>query len=113
MKTKTITTPYGTYEVETKIHHLDKTYAECEVDCPKGWEMATYEVLQWLRNSEHRNKFNLLNTWEFVQQPDKINKEKGFVAWFCAGSVRSDLGCCRDASNRLGALGVRYMRKVK
>ena len=102
----------GTYEVEKKIHHKGKTYAECEKDCPKGWEIATYQILQELRNTK-QEEFNLNDTWEFVQQIDKISKKKGYVARFCAGSVRVDLGayCGSDFSD--SALGVRYVRKIR
>lgn len=100
-------------EIETEIHHKGKTYAECEADCPDGWAIATYEILQKLRNSEHAEALHLINTWEFVQQPDAICKKNGYVAWFNADSGWADLNCDRDLTYANGALGVRYFRKVK
>ena len=112
MKTKTIKTPFGTYEVETTIHHKGKMFAECEKDCPKGWEIATYELLQYLRNN-HAKAFNLIDTLEFVQNPDTISRKKGNVAWFVAGSVVAFLNCSRNPDYSNSSLGVRFVRKVK
>ena len=109
--TKIVKLSMGTYEIETKIHHFNKTYAECEKDCPKGWQIATYPILQELRNTKPE-EFNLLETWEFVQNPDKIRKEKGEVASFLASSVWASLGCGRLPSDSGGGLGVRFVRKV-
>jgi radical SAM superfamily enzyme YgiQ (UPF0313 family) len=109
--TKIVKLSMGTYEIETKIHHFNKTYAECEKDCPKGWQIATYPILQELRNTKPE-EFNLLETWEFVQNPDKIRKEKGEVARFLAGSGGASLYCNRVPSNSVDGLGVRFVRKV-
>lgn len=102
----------GTYEIETKIHHLNETYAECEKDCPKGWEIATYPILQELRNTQPET-FNLLDTWEFVQNPDKIRKDKGEVARFCAYSGNCSLGCGYYSYGCDSTLGVRYVRRLR
>ena len=70
-------------EIQTKIHHKDKTLSECEKDLEEGESIPTYEQLQFLRNSDkYRDKLNLLDTWEFVQNPDKISKKNGYVARF-------------------------------
>jgi hypothetical protein len=110
--TKIVKLSMGTYEIETKTHHFNKTYAECEKDCPKGWQIATYPILQELRNTKPE-EFNLLKTWEFVQNPDKIRKEKGEVARFSAYSVWADLSCGWSPSYSGGGLGVRFVREVK
>jgi hypothetical protein len=112
LTTKIVKFSMGTYEVETKIHHFNKTYAECEKDCPKGWEIITYPILQELRNTQPK-EFNLLETWEFVQNLDKIRKEKGEVAWFYADSDWAVLGCYGDPSGSYASLGVRFVREVK
>jgi len=98
-------------EVQTKIHHKDKTYAECEKDLSKGESIPTYEQIQWLRNSKYRNQLNLLDTWEFVQNPDDISKKNNYVAGFCAGSDYANLDCDWDADYSDSALGVRFVRK--
>ena len=48
-----IETPYGKIEIQKEIHHKDEIYKECEKDCPKGWQIPTYKVLQFLRNSKY------------------------------------------------------------
>ncbi len=110
--TKIVKLSIGTYEIETKIHHFNKTYAECEKDCPKGWEIITYPIIQELRNT-YSEIFNLLDTWEFVQNPDKIRKDKGEVAWFVADSDGASLYCLGYPSYSDGGLGVFVVRKVK
>ncbi len=104
----------GMIEIEKEIHHKDKTYAECEKDCPNGWSIVTYPILQELRNSEHLiDDLNLKETWEFVINPDAISKKNGCVARFFAYSGWADLDCDRDPTSTNSGLGVRYWRKVK
>ncbi len=100
-------------EVQTKIHHKNKTYAECEKDLSKGESLPTYEQIQWLRNSKYRDQLNLIDSWEFVQNPDKISKDNGYVARFYAGSVYADLDCDRNSSDSYSDLGVRFVRRTK
>ncbi len=98
-------------EVQTKIHHKNKNYVECENDLSKGESIPTYEQIQWLRNSKYKEQLNLIDTWEFVQNPDNISKENGYVARFCAysGYAYLDWGGYSDVS--YSALGVRFVRK--
>ncbi len=98
-------------EIQTKIHHKDKTYEECEKDLSDGESIPTYEQIQWLRNSKYINQLNLLDTWEFVQNPDNISKKNGYVAGFIAGSDYAGLNCDRGSSNAGSNLGVRFVRK--
>ena len=98
-------------EIQTKIHHKNKTYAECEKDLSKGESIPTYEQIQWLRNSKYKNKLNLDDTWEFVQNPDNISKENGYVAGFGAGSDCAYLDCDGGSSYSYSDLGVRFLRK--
>lgn len=98
-------------EVQTKIHHKGKTYAECEKDLSKEELIPTYEQIQWLRNSKYKDQLNLLDTWEFVQNPDNISKENGYVARFYAGSDYAVLYCYWDSDGSYSALGVRFVRK--
>ena len=111
MKTKII--PEMGIEIETKIQHKGKTYAECEKEIPKGWRISTYEILQKLRNSEHIDILNLKITCEFVQNPDEISRKNGRVARFYAHSDRVDLDCSRNPDISYPALGVRYFRRIK
>src|SRR3990167_8216056 len=97
MKTKII--PEMGIEIETKIQHKGKTYAECEKEIPKGWRISTYEILQKLRNSEHIDILNLKITCEFVQNPDEISRKNGRVAGVFAASDRGGLGLRRNAEN--------------
>src|SRR3990167_1713998 len=75
-KEKTIKIKELKIEVETEIHNKNQTLAEAIKDCPKGWRLLTYNEIQWLRNSKYINKLNLLYTWEFIENPDKISKKR-------------------------------------
>lgn len=100
--------------IQKTIHHLNSTYVECLQDCPKGWKIPTYKILQWLRNNpKYRDLLNLAKIYEFVQNPDKISKEKGYVARFYADSNGAILSCGRGPSYSSASLGVRYIRRFK
>ncbi len=98
-------------EIQTKIHHKNKIYSECEKDLGKGELIPTYEQIQWLRNSKYKDQLNLDDTWEFVQNPDNISKKNGYVARFYAGSDYADLDCNGDSDNSFSNLGVRFVHK--
>ena len=99
------------FELELEIHHRGKTYEECERDCPRGWEIPTYFLLQEIRNTFERDRFSLLNTSEYVQNPDNISSSNDFVAWFDANSDGAVLNCVEDPAYRNSGLGVRYVRE--
>ena len=110
-KTEWIYIPELKIEVQTKIHHKNKTYSECEEDLSKGESIPTYEQIQWLRNSKYKDQLNLDDTWEFVQNPDNVSKENNYVAWFCACSGYAYLCCGGDSGGSSSTLGVRFVRK--
>ena len=97
-------------EVQTKIHHKGKVYSECEKDLSKGESIPTYEQIQWLRNSKYKEQLNLLDTWEFVQNPDDISKANGYVAGFFGVSSYAGLICYWVSDYSDSALGVRFVR---
>ena len=99
-------------EIQTKIHHKNKTYKECEEYLGKRESIPTYEQIQWLRNSKYIDKLNLRDTWEFVQNPDKISKENGYVAGFYVDSDYAYLYCNGGSGNSGSSLGVRFVRKI-
>ena len=102
-----------TFELELSPHHQGQTYKECEEDCPQGWQVPTYWLLQSLRNnSQTRDQFGLLNAREYVQNPDNISKQNGYVARFSANSDWADLVCNRDPTVRSPFLRVRYVREI-
>ncbi len=111
-KTEWVYIPELKIEVQTKIHHLNKTLARAMKDLKEGESVITYEQVQWLRNSKYRDQLNLLNTWEFVYpNPDKISEDNGYVAGFYANSDYADLDCDGSSSNSSSDLGVRFVRK--
>lgn len=112
-KTGKVTLEDKTFEVELKPHHHERTYEECEKDCPKGWQIPAYWLLQQMRNNPTiREEFSLSNIWEYVQNPDNSSKENSYVAWFVANSVWAYLGCNEEPSLRNSNLGVRYAREI-
>lgn len=112
-KTNKVTLEGKTFEVELRPHHNGETYATCERDCPKGWQILTYWLFQGMRNDpKTREKFGLESTWEYVQNPDTISQQNSYVARFYASSDSADLDCDRDPSDRGPSLGVRYAREI-
>jgi hypothetical protein len=112
-KTDWLTIPELGIEVQTKIHHKGKTLAQVRADLKGGEEVASYEQLQWLRNSKYCNALNLLNSWEYVYpNPDKICADKGYVANFGVDSGGADLCCNWDADGSFSGRGVRFVRKI-
>ena len=112
-KSDWISIPELKIEVQTKIHHKNKTYAECEKDLGKDESIPTYEQIQWLRNSKYKDQLNLDDSYEFVQNPDNISKENGYVARFYADSGYAYLYCNVDSSVSYSDLGVRFVRRTK
>ena len=111
-KTEWIYIPELKIEVQTKIHHLNKTLAVAMKDLKKEESVVTYEQIQWLRNSKYRDQLNLIDTWEFVYpNPDKISADTGCVARFGASSGYAYLNCGRYSVNSDSGLGVRFVRK--
>jgi hypothetical protein len=108
---KTIKIPKLKIEVETEIHDNGRWLKDIKI--PKGWRLLKVNEIFWLRNSKYRDKLNLLKTWEFIEQPDKISKKNGYVARFIAYSVRAVLSCNRYPDFSNSALGVRFCRELK
>ena len=100
-------------EIQSKIHHKNKIYTECEKDLSEGESIPTYVQTQWLRNSKYKDQLNLGDSYEFVQNPDNISKENGYVARFYADSGYADLGCGGGSSDSDSDLGVRFVRRTK
>ena len=111
-ETGKITLESKTFEVELHPHHQWGSYEECEKDCPEGWQIPTYFLLQTMRNiPEIRDQFRLLNTLEYAQNPDAISREHGYVARFNADSDGAFLNCGWVPTYRDVRLGVRPARK--
>ncbi len=104
-------------EIQSKIHHKNKSYDDLVKEFGKEFleeNLPTYAQLQFLRNSKkYCKKLGLLDTWEFVKQEDEISKKNGYVARFIAYSDFCDLNCVRYSWDSFSYLGVRFFRKVK
>lgn len=100
------------YEI-TKQEYNGKTYSEILKLLQKKEKIADYPLLQKLRNSEYCNELGLNDIWCFVPNPDKMMKDKGFVAWFYAYSGRADLYCNGYPTDSYSSLGVFIIRRKK
>ena len=102
-------------EIQTKIHHKNKSYDNLVNEFGKEYleeHLPTYAQLQFLRNSnKYKEVLSLIDTWEFVKQEDEISKKNGYVAWFSADSYYCDLNCNGYSSYSDSSLGVRFVRK--
>ena len=102
-------------EIQKSIHHKGDSYDALVKEFGKETlekNLPTYELLQWLRNNDKYCKMlGLVDTWEFVVQPDNISKKNGYVARFYAGSDCAGLNCGRDSDYSYSSLGVTFVRK--
>lgn len=99
------------YEISSKPLHFNKTWEEQKASLKKGEEIASYELLQAIRNTK---KFpdSFTNFWVRVTpNPDKISEEDGSVAWFVANSSWADLICGWGPQFSNASLGVFVIRK--
>ncbi len=106
---KTIIIKELNIEVETKIHNKNKTLNEIKI--PDGWRLLTVSEIIFLTN-KYKKELNLEKTWEFIEQPFKINKEKNYVARFYAYSDVAYLFAIWDSTYSDRALGVRFCRDI-
>ena len=97
-------------EISRKPLHFNKKWID-QLNClKKGEKIASYHLLQQLRNSQNwPDSFS--NFWVNVPNPDKISENKGYVARFVANSSRAYLDCGRDPLDSNSALGVFVIRK--
>lgn len=99
-------------ELEFSTREYDRSDSLSGRECPEGWQIPTYPLLQHVRNSPRRDEFHLLKTFEHVQNPDDISRKNGFVARFGANSDGAGLDCYGYPSYCIATLGVRYMREI-
>ena len=97
-------------EVETKIH--DKGEVLKDINIPKGWRLLRAEEIIFLFNN-YKEKLNMEDTWEFIEQPFKLNKKNDYVARFYADSDRAYLNCFGFPQDASDSLGVRFCRSLK
>ena len=109
-KVKTLKIKELKIEVETQIHHKGEMFKEIII--PKGWRLLTANEIIFLFNN-YAEQLNLEDTWEFIEQPFNLNKQKDYVARFGAVSGRADLICVRYPSDTGSSLGVRFCRSIK
>lgn len=102
-------------DVEVNVHDKGKKLSEIEI--PKGWRLLTINEVIFLANSEHAQtlKMDLSSSQDdfFFEQPFECNRNKGYIAWFCAYSGGAGLVCGGGPRNSGSALGVRFCRDVK
>lgn len=106
---ETIKIPELKIEIETKIH--DKGKILKDVNIPKGWRLLTVsEVIFLSNNQKYRKLLNMVDTWEFIEQPFDFNRSKQYVAGFNADSDRAGLYCNWNPRYSDPSLGVRFVR---
>lgn len=88
-----------------------KTYSEILELKEQDEEIASYELLQRLRNT---GKYDFLKEfWVFVPNPDKVCREQGKVARFYAGSDWAGLDCDGYPEDADDSLGVFLVKKLE
>lgn len=102
-------------EIQTKIHHKNKSYDDLVKEFGKEYleeHLPTYAQLQFLRNSEkYKEILGLIDSWEFVKQEDDISRNNKYVARFLAYSDGAVLFCNGIPFSSDASLGVRFVRK--
>ena len=107
--TKTIKIKELKIEVETQIH--DKGNKLSDIKIPKGWRLLKAQEVITLHN-KYAKELNMLDTWEFTEQPFELNKQKSYVARFIAFSDRAFLFRGRDPEYSSSSLGVRFCKDI-
>ncbi len=117
-KTEWILIPETNYEVTRDVLYKGKTYDEIMKLKKQGEELLTLKLIGII--CEHPNLIKELkmdssstNDDFFFEQPFPQNKERGYVAGFCAYSDFAYLSCVRGSGNSGSDLGVRFVRKIK
>lgn len=100
-----------TQSISAEPMHFNKTFEEQKASLKKNESIASYELLQKLRNSK-KYPDSFTDFWVRVfPNPDLISERNNYVAGFGAISVGADLCCYGDADGRYDALGVFVVRK--
>ena len=108
---KTIAVPELDLEVELEIHDKGKPLDQIKI--PDGWRLLTVNEVIFLHNSmEYRKLLNMEETWEFLEQPFVLNRQKGFITKFYVGSGRVDLYCDGSPQGSVPTMGVRFCRNI-
>ena len=115
-QTEWIKIPELKIEVERDVHDKNKSWNDLVLSNRED-ELLTAEECIWLANSKYAKqlKMNGISSYDdfFIKQPFKLNKKKGYVAWFFADSGRSFLVCYWDPQDSSAYLGVRFVRRSK
>ena len=99
------------FEISTEVLYKNKTYSAIKKLLKKDEEIASYPLIQMLRNEKAHKCFEDFSV--FVPNPDKISEENDYVAWFGAGSDWAVLDCDWDPTSRDASLGVFVIRRKR
>lgn len=97
-------------EVETKIQQKGIYFKDIKI--PKGWRLLKIDEIVFLFNN-YKKKLNMETTWEFFEQPFKLNKEEGLVSRFYANPDDAVLSCGRNPLYSYSRLGVRFCKDLE
>ena len=109
---KTIKIKELNIEIEKEIHNKGEILADIKI--PKGWRLLKYSEIAFLyENEKYRHELSLDSAWEFIEQCNSKEKEKGTVARFYSGSDGAGLYCGGNPGDSDRALGVRFCREIE
>ncbi len=102
------------YEVEIEVHDKDNSWDD--LGLTYGDErLLTYDQCIKLANSKHSDILKMDGSSSkddfFIDQPFELNKKKGYVAGFCAGSDFAYLYCSGYSWYSYSIRGVRFVRR--
>ena len=103
--------------VEIEVHDKGKSWKQLELENREN-ELLTAEQCIFLANNEKYAKTLKMDGSStkddfFIKQYFKLNKKNGYVARFCADSVRVGLGTSYYSDISYSTLGVRFVRPLK
>jgi len=104
-------------EIEIEVTYKNKSYNDIIKLGIKEEEFLTIQECIFLANHKEYSKILKMDGSSskddfFIQQPFDINRKKGYVAWFEAGSGGANLYCNWIPSGSDTGLGVRRWRKL-
>ena len=101
--------------VEIEVHDKNKSWDKLGLK-DREKELLTAEQSIWLANSKYAKQLKMDGSSSeddfFIQQPFNLNRENGYVAWFCMGSDCANLGSDWGSGGSGSSLGVRFSRKI-
>lgn len=101
--------------IEIEVHNKNESWDDLGL-ASREKELLTYDQCVWLANSKYAKQLKMDGSSSkddfFIQQFFELNRKKGYVARFYAGSNGVDLDTIYYSDYSSSTLGVRFVRQL-